>query len=233
VAGPLGTPRGGGWGAPPGLLGPLHRQKRFVALKVVKSAPQYTETALDEIKLLKCVSAPGPPNRGTPRVPPGPQTPCNPPVLAQVRDSDPSDPKRENIVQLIDDFKISGVNGVRILPGAPSSPWGGSRVGGPRIPHPLGGSQVSGHSLTPPPDVCMVLEVLGHQLLRWIIKSNYQGLPLPCVKSIVRQVRGAPPTSPPRPPGCLLGTPVSLWDPEWPAESPPTPPATARMPTET
>ncbi|CAM9104333.1 unnamed protein product [Bubo scandiacus] len=96
------------------------RQKRFVALKVVKSAPQYTETALDEIKLLKCV-----------------------------RDSDPSDPKRENIVQLIDDFKISGVNGVH---------------------------------------VCMVLEVLGHQLLRWIIKSNYQGLPLPCVKSIVRQV---------------------------------------------
>ncbi|XP_068780261.1 SRSF protein kinase 3 isoform X4 [Struthio camelus] len=96
------------------------RQKRFVALKVVKSAPHYTETALDEIKLLKCV-----------------------------RDSDPSDPKRENIVQLIDDFKISGVNGVH---------------------------------------VCMVLEVLGHQLLRWIIKSNYQGLPLPCVKSIVRQV---------------------------------------------
>ncbi|XP_071277196.1 SRSF protein kinase 3 [Agelaius tricolor] len=96
------------------------RRKRFVALKVVKSAPQYTETALDEIKLLKCV-----------------------------RDSDPSDPKRENIVQLIDDFKISGVNGVH---------------------------------------VCMVLEVLGQQLLRWIIKSNYQGLPLPCVKSIVRQV---------------------------------------------
>ncbi|XP_077028552.1 SRSF protein kinase 3-like [Agelaius phoeniceus] len=100
------------------------RRKRFVALKVVKSAPQYTETALDEIKLLKCV-----------------------------RDSDPSDPKRENIVQLIDDFKISGVNGVH---------------------------------------VCMVLEVLGQQLLRWIIKSNYQGLPLPCVKSIVRQVRGDP-----------------------------------------
>ncbi|KAM8793681.1 SRSF protein kinase 3 [Eudromia elegans] len=96
------------------------RQKRFVALKVVKSAPHYTETALDEIKLLKCV-----------------------------RDSDPSDPNRDNIVQLIDDFKVSGVNGVH---------------------------------------VCMVLEVLGHQLLRWIVRSNYQGLPLPCVKSIVRQV---------------------------------------------
>ncbi|XP_064415304.1 SRSF protein kinase 3 isoform X2 [Latimeria chalumnae] len=96
------------------------QRKRFVALKVVKSAQHYTETALDEIKLLKCV-----------------------------RDSDPSDPKRETIVQLIDDFKISGVNGVH---------------------------------------VCMVLEVLGHQLLKWIIKSNYQGLPIPCVKSILRQV---------------------------------------------
>lgn len=31
----------------------------FVALKVVKSAPMFTETALDEIKLLKCVSKTG------------------------------------------------------------------------------------------------------------------------------------------------------------------------------
>lgn len=37
-------------------------------------------------------------------------------------------------------------------------------------------------------DVCMVFEVLGYHLLKWIIKSNYQGLPLPCVKSIIRQV---------------------------------------------
>uniref|UniRef100_A0A8P4G0Q4 non-specific serine/threonine protein kinase n=1 Tax=Dicentrarchus labrax TaxID=13489 RepID=A0A8P4G0Q4_DICLA len=96
------------------------QKKRFVALKVVKSAPHYTETALDEIKLLRCV-----------------------------RDSDPSDPYRETIVQLIDDFKISGVNGIH---------------------------------------VCMVLEVLGHQLLKWIIKSNYMGLPLVSVKTIIRQV---------------------------------------------
>ncbi|XP_017286061.1 SRSF protein kinase 3 isoform X2 [Kryptolebias marmoratus] len=94
--------------------------RRFVALKVVKSAQTFTETALDEIKLLKCV-----------------------------RESDPKDPKRERIVQLIDDFRISGVTGEH---------------------------------------VCMVLEVLGHQLLRWIVKSNYTGLPLPCVKSILRQV---------------------------------------------
>lgn len=31
------------------------RAKRFVAMKVVKSAEHYTETALDEIKLLKSV----------------------------------------------------------------------------------------------------------------------------------------------------------------------------------
>lgn len=34
----------------------------------------------------------------------------------------------------------------------------------------------------------MVFEVLGHHLLKWIIKSNYQGLPLPCVKKIIQQV---------------------------------------------
>ncbi|KAM3877960.1 SRSF protein kinase 1-like [Diretmus argenteus] len=94
--------------------------KRFVAMKVVKSAEHYTETALDEIKLLK-----------------------------SVRNTDPSDPSREKVVQLLDDFKISGMNGTH---------------------------------------VCMVFEVLGHHLLKWIIKSNYQGLPLPCVKKIIQQV---------------------------------------------
>lgn len=33
----------------------------------------------------------------------------------QVRDSDPKDPKRERIVELIDDFRITGENGERIL----------------------------------------------------------------------------------------------------------------------
>uniref|UniRef100_A0A672H2X4 non-specific serine/threonine protein kinase n=1 Tax=Salarias fasciatus TaxID=181472 RepID=A0A672H2X4_SALFA len=96
------------------------QEKRFVAMKVVKSAEHYTETALDEIKLLK-----------------------------SVRNTDPSDPSRERVVQLLDDFKISGTNGTH---------------------------------------VCMVFEVLGYHLLKWIIKSNYQGLPQPCVKSIIRQV---------------------------------------------
>ncbi|XP_056429511.1 SRSF protein kinase 2 isoform X5 [Hyla sarda] len=94
--------------------------KRFVAMKVVKSAQHYTETALDEIKLLRCV-----------------------------RESDPGDPNKDMVVQLIDDFKISGMNGIH---------------------------------------VCMVFEVLGHHLLKWIIKSNYQGLPIRCVKSIILQV---------------------------------------------
>ncbi|XP_075685714.1 SRSF protein kinase 1-like [Rhinoderma darwinii] len=94
--------------------------KQFVALKVVKSAEHYTETALDEIKLLRAV-----------------------------RETDPDDSGRDKVVQLLDDFKIAGANGSHM---------------------------------------CMVFEVLGHHLLKWIIKSNYQGLPLLCVKSIIRQV---------------------------------------------
>jgi hypothetical protein len=91
-----------------------------VALKVVKSAPHYTDTALDEIKLLKCV-----------------------------READLNDPHREKTVQLLDDFKITGVNGTH---------------------------------------VCMVFEVLGNNLLKLIIRSNYQGIPLQNVKMIIKQV---------------------------------------------
>jgi len=37
-------------------------------------------------------------------------------VLAvQVRESDENDPYRDKTVQLLDDFKISGINGTRIL----------------------------------------------------------------------------------------------------------------------
>ncbi|XP_071483277.1 SRSF protein kinase 3-like [Diadema antillarum] len=94
--------------------------RRYVALKVVKSAEHYTETALDEIKLLKCV-----------------------------RDSDTNDINRERVVHLVDDFKVTGVNGTH---------------------------------------VCMVFEVLGHNLLKPIIQSKYMGLPIKQVKSIIRQV---------------------------------------------
>ncbi|XP_037044082.1 SRSF protein kinase 3 [Bradysia coprophila] len=94
--------------------------KRYVALKIVKSAPHFTETAKDEIKILKAV-----------------------------RDGDPANPKRNKTVQLLNDFKITGVNGVHI---------------------------------------CMVFEVLGHNLLKLILKSNYRGIPLSNVRSITRQV---------------------------------------------
>ena len=59
--------------------------KKFVALKVVKSAKHYTETAQDEIQLLK-----------------------------SVRLSDPEDPGREYCVQLLDDFLVHGVNGTHV-----------------------------------------------------------------------------------------------------------------------
>lgn len=93
---------------------------RYVALKIVKSAPHFTETAKDEIKILKAV-----------------------------RDGDPSNPKRNKTVQLLNDFKITGVNGIHI---------------------------------------CMVFEVLGHNLLKLILKSNYRGIPISNVRSITRQV---------------------------------------------
>ena len=50
---------------------------------------------------------------------------------------------------LLDDFKISGVNGTH---------------------------------------VCMVFEVLGHNLLKFIIRNNYQGMPLQNVKVMMKQV---------------------------------------------
>ncbi|OXA38550.1 SRSF protein kinase 2 [Folsomia candida] len=62
--------------------------------------------------------------------------------------SDVGDPHREKTVQLLDDFKITGVNGIH---------------------------------------VCMVFEVLGNNLLKLIIRSNYQGIPLQNVKTIIKQ----------------------------------------------
>jgi serine/threonine protein kinase len=36
--------------------------------------------------------------------------------------------------------------------------------------------------------VCMVFEVLGHNLLKLIIRSNYRGIPIANVKTITKQV---------------------------------------------
>ncbi|VDN06811.1 unnamed protein product [Thelazia callipaeda] len=93
---------------------------RFVALKIVKSAEHYTEAAMDEIRLLMAV-----------------------------RNTDGNDMFRERVVQLLDEFSVTGVNGTHI---------------------------------------CMVFEVLGCNLLKLIIRSNYQGLPLEQVRVIIRQV---------------------------------------------
>ena len=37
-------------------------------------------------------------------------------------------------------------------------------------------------------DICMVFEVLGHNLLKLIIKSSYKGISVFQVKSIIKQV---------------------------------------------
>ncbi|XP_053677464.1 SRSF protein kinase 3 [Anopheles nili] len=95
-------------------------EKRYVALKIVKSAQHFSDTAKDEIHILK-----------------------------SILNADPTDPKRNKVVQLLNDFRITGVNGTHI---------------------------------------CMVFEVLGHNLLKLIMKSNYRGIPLANVKSIIRQV---------------------------------------------
>ncbi|XP_055855058.1 SRSF protein kinase 3-like isoform X2 [Episyrphus balteatus] len=59
------------------------KEEKYVALKVVKSAPHYIETAADEIRLLEAI-----------------------------RDADPSDPKGDRIVRLLNHFTVRGVNGV-------------------------------------------------------------------------------------------------------------------------
>uniref|UniRef100_A0A1I8BYQ0 non-specific serine/threonine protein kinase n=1 Tax=Meloidogyne hapla TaxID=6305 RepID=A0A1I8BYQ0_MELHA len=59
--------------------------ERYVALKIVKSHRDFTEAAMDEIKLLKAV-----------------------------RETDPNDEGRQRVIQLLDTFKIIGVNGTHI-----------------------------------------------------------------------------------------------------------------------
>lgn len=87
---------------------------------MVKSAPHYTETAIDEIRLLE-----------------------------KIRDADAFDPNRNRIVRLLNNFTVRGVNGIH---------------------------------------TCLVFEALGCSLYKLIVKNNYQGLALPQVKSIIKQV---------------------------------------------
>lgn len=96
------------------------REGKYEALKVVKSAQHYTETATDEIRLLEVI-----------------------------RENSAKHPYSEKIVRLLNHFTVRGVNGVH---------------------------------------TCLVFEALGCSLYKLIVKSNYQGLAVLQVKSIVRQV---------------------------------------------
>lgn len=91
-----------------------------MAMKVVKSAEHYTETALDEIKLLKSVSHHHADIFTLAHISIISVSTAFTALIVcvcvfQVRDTDPADPNRERVVQLLDDFKISGMNGTRIL----------------------------------------------------------------------------------------------------------------------
>lgn len=59
------------------------RKENYVALKVVKSAQHFNETAIDEIRILK-----------------------------KVQDEDENDPYKNRIVSLLNHFSIRGVNGI-------------------------------------------------------------------------------------------------------------------------
>jgi len=110
-----------GWGHFSTVWLARDKQERcYVAIKVMKSASHYTESAQDEIKLLRCV-----------------------------RETDKTHPHWDKTVKLLDDFKIQGVNGVHI---------------------------------------CMVFEVLGSNLLKLITDSKNEGIPIPFVKTIMRQL---------------------------------------------
>lgn len=60
--------------------------EKYVALKVVKSAQHYSETAADEIRLLEVI-----------------------------RDADPFDPNHDKIVKLLNHFTVRGVNGTHLI----------------------------------------------------------------------------------------------------------------------
>ncbi|ESK87129.1 cmgc srpk protein kinase [Moniliophthora roreri MCA 2997] len=76
---------------------------RHVALKVVKSAPRYTETALDEIKLLqRLITSNTPPQTATPQTP-------NPPLSPAV-----THPGRSHVISFLDHFKHKGPNGIHV-----------------------------------------------------------------------------------------------------------------------
>ncbi|NXJ62583.1 SRPK kinase, partial [Rostratula benghalensis] len=109
------------------------RRKKDVAVKVLKSRESFAEAAQDEVALLRCVSS-----------------------------MKKKDQAGENIVCLLDDFRMIGENGFHIL--------------------------LLRRILDCFPHACLVFEVLGPSLR--CLMGNYaaQGLPLPFVKKSLQQV---------------------------------------------
>ncbi|KIY47127.1 kinase-like protein, partial [Fistulina hepatica ATCC 64428] len=73
------------------------QRARHVALKVVKSAPRYTETAIDEIKLLQALITPNVRHKGT--------ADAEDPTLH---------PGRSHVIAFLDHFRHTGPNGVHV-----------------------------------------------------------------------------------------------------------------------
>lgn len=96
-----------------------HHRHQYVALKIVKSAPHYTEAAEDEVKLLEAVQQAA---QGSSQCP---------------------------VVLLLDHFRHQGIHGSH---------------------------------------VCMVMEVLGDNLLRLIRRTDHRGMSLRLVRTIAKQV---------------------------------------------
>ncbi|PPR07639.1 hypothetical protein CVT24_006547 [Panaeolus cyanescens] len=76
---------------------------RHVALKIVKSAARYTETALDEIKLLQRLIT-----SSTPPVEPTPSNPNPPPSPSHTH------PGRSHVISFLDHFRHKGPNGTHV-----------------------------------------------------------------------------------------------------------------------
>jgi len=76
---------------------------RHVALKIVKSAPRYTETAIDEIKLLQRLIT-----SSTPPTAPSPSNPNPPPSPSHTHAG------RSHVISFLDHFRHKGPNGTHV-----------------------------------------------------------------------------------------------------------------------
>ena len=86
--------------------------------------------------------------------------------LIQVSDADPMDNNRFLVARMLNHFTINGIHGTR-------KPFISLKL-------------ISNlHFIK---DICMVFEVLGHDLLKLITGSKYRGIPLENVQLIIKQV---------------------------------------------